>query len=157
MHLLTSVPASLPQPSNADRFWAVDTKTQNEAQVLTIQEWVLGLPSPAVAVAIHAGEEFSDLFPYLGHLELIEVHFPVFTDGRGFSTARELRERGYNGILKVRGHVLLDQVEYLSRCGFDAFEFPEPGQAEAALLRLSVVREVYQGDARQPLPLFRRR
>ena len=85
------------------------------------------------------------------------MHFPVFTDGRGFSTARELRERGYNGILKVRGHVLLDQVEYLSRCGFDAFEFPEPGQAEAALLRLSVVREVYQGDARQPLPLFRRR
>ena len=63
MHLLTSVPTSLPQPSNADRFWAVDTKTQNEAQVLTIQEWVLGLPSPAVAVAIHAGEEFSDLFP----------------------------------------------------------------------------------------------
>ena len=61
-----------------------------------------------------------------GHLErlsLIEVEFPKYTDGRGYSTAQLLRRRlGYRGELRAVGHVLRDQLLYMHRSGFDAFE-----------------------------------
>lgn len=51
----------------------------------------------------------------------IVVEFPAFTDGRGYSYARLLRERyGYEGELRARGDILTDQVAYFFRCGFDA-------------------------------------
>lgn len=51
----------------------------------------------------------------------ISVAFPAFTDGRGYSYARLLRERyGYKGELRAHGDILTDQVAYLLRCGFDA-------------------------------------
>jgi uncharacterized protein (DUF934 family) len=60
------------------------------------------------------------------HVAFITVHFPAFGDGRGFSTARLLRERyGYGGELRAVGHIIRDQVTFLKRCGFDAFEFSD--------------------------------
>jgi len=51
----------------------------------------------------------------------IAVSFPAFTDGRGYSYARLLRERyGFEGELRARGDILTDQVAYFQRCGFDA-------------------------------------
>jgi len=51
----------------------------------------------------------------------IVVEFPAFTDGRGYSYARLLRERyGYENELRARGDILTDQVAYFLRCGFDA-------------------------------------
>ena len=62
------------------------------------------------------------LLPWLGALPVIAIHFPVFTDGRGYSLARLLRDRhGYGGELRAVGDVLRDQIYFLHRCGFDAF------------------------------------
>jgi len=62
------------------------------------------------------------LLPRLGELPLIAIHFPVFTDGRGYSLARLLRGRhGYSGELRAVGDVLRDQIYFLHNCGFDAF------------------------------------
>jgi uncharacterized protein (DUF934 family) len=62
------------------------------------------------------------LLPRLAELPVIAIHFPVFTDGRGYSLARLLRGRhGYAGELRVVGDVLRDQVYFLHRCGFNAF------------------------------------
>ena len=56
----------------------------------------------------------------------IEVHFPKFGDGRGYSIARLLRERrGYRGELRAVGHITRDLLFYMERCGFDAFELRE--------------------------------
>jgi uncharacterized protein (DUF934 family) len=52
----------------------------------------------------------------------VEVNFPKFADGRGYSLARLLRERhGYRGELRAVGQVARDNLHFLERCGFDAF------------------------------------
>ena len=42
----------------------------------------------ASSVRIEAGEDVEQLIPHLDRLRLIEIDFPKFRDGRGFSTAR---------------------------------------------------------------------
>ena len=62
--------------------------------------------SNATAVRLEPGDEARDLLPHLDRLRLIEVNFPVFGDGRGYSSARILREAGYTGETRIeRIHV----------------------------------------------------
>jgi len=95
----------------------------------------------------------------LDDFTLIAVHFPKLTDGRGYSTARLLRERyGYRGELRAFGDVGQDQVFFLSRVGFDSFVVKETGDDLAGTLSaFDSFPEAYQGAANQSLPLFRRR
>ena len=107
----------------------------------------------AAAVRIEPGDDARVLLPFLGQLKLIEVNFPAFTDGRGNSAARILREAGYQGELRAVGDVLVDQLPALRRCGFDSFApqaVLDPADAEAALSRWA---DVYQatGDGRVPI------
>lgn len=135
----------------------VDTSiAETDAATPSLADW-LGADIKPPRVTIAPGEDFTDILNQLHKLQVVEVQFPVFTDGRGFSTARELRERGYAGTLLATGAFILDQIEYLSRCGFNAFAFQNETHAKVAQVRLAQGQEVYQGDARQPLPLFRRR
>ncbi|MXO74566.1 DUF934 domain-containing protein [Altererythrobacter aerius] len=104
----------------------------------------------AVSVRIEAGEDVTTLFPHLSRVRLIEVDFPRFRDGRGFSTARMLREAGYTGEIKATGDVLVDLIFFMERCGFDSFapDKPfDPADAEAALTRW---QHVYQPAADPP-------
>jgi uncharacterized protein (DUF934 family) len=88
----------------------------------------------------------------------VEVNFPKFSDGRGYSIARLLRERhGYTGELRAVGDVQRDQLFYLSRVGFDAFLLREGEDAEGALAALADFSEAYQASVERPQPLFRRR
>lgn len=65
----------------------------------------------------------TDSITGLDQLALIELDFPVFTDGRLFSHARLLRSKyGFKGEIRARGQFLADQVYYLSRIGVNAFE-----------------------------------
>jgi uncharacterized protein (DUF934 family) len=92
-----------------------------------------------------------------GVLEVVAVNFPAFTDGRGFSSARLLRERfGFKGELRAVGDVSRDQIFLLARCGFDAFLLREGEDGEAALVALKDFSEVYQA-ANDRGPLFERR
>jgi len=107
----------------------------------------------AAAVRIEPGDDARDLLPFLDRLRLVEVNFPSFGDGRGYSAARILREAGYVGELRAVGAVFVDQLSHLRRCGFDSFapETPlDPIDAEAAFGRWP---EVYQAtvDGRQPI------
>ncbi len=112
-----------------------------------------GEQSNASAVWLEPGDDARDLLPHLERLQLIEVNFPVFGDGRGYSAARILREAGYAGELRAVGEVLVDQIAFMRRCGFDAFapEVPlDPADAEAAFARYD---QVYQPtiDGRAPI------
>jgi len=94
----------------------------------------------------------------LAQFALIGVNFPKFADGRGYSSARLLRERfGYLGEIRAIGDVLQDQLFYMKRCGIDAFAVREDKNIEAALAGLKVFSEAYQAAVDQPQPLFRRR
>jgi uncharacterized protein (DUF934 family) len=88
---------------------------------------------------------------------LIAVRFPLFNDGRGYSTARLLRERyGFRGELRAIGDVLRDQLFELARCGFDAFALRADQDAQAALAAFGDFSEAYQAAVDRG-PLFARR
>jgi uncharacterized protein (DUF934 family) len=76
---------------------------------------------------------------------LIVLNVPYFRDGRAFSWARLLRTRlGYQGEIRVTGHVLKDQIAFYMRVGVDSFELPRPvteAEIEAARAEIS---HVYQ-------------
>ena len=88
----------------------------------------------------------------------IEVNFPKFGDGRGYSIGRLLRERhGYRGELRAVGHITRDLLFYLESCGFDAFELRPGEDPHEALAGFEDFSEAYQASVARPLPLFRRR
>jgi uncharacterized protein (DUF934 family) len=109
------------------------------------------------AVRIEPGDDARQLIPHLDRLRLIEVNFPVFTDGRGYSAARILREAGYGRELRAVGDVLIDQLAFMRRCGFDSFDpdkVLDPQDAKAALARWP---EVYQPAADGRAPIWAKR
>ena len=111
----------------------------------------------ATAVRLEAGEDARALLPHLDRLALIEIAFPAFRDGRGYSAARILREAGYTGELRAQGDILLDQVIDYRRCGFDALasEKPlDPSAVEEALARFPFV---YQKAADAQAPVWKLR
>ena len=84
------------------------------------------LPSP-LGLQIEPGFDVEAAHLDLSGVELIEVSFPKFTDGRGYSMGWLLRQRlGYRGELRAVGDVLFDQMQLMVRCGFDAFEIADP-------------------------------
>ena len=88
---------------------------------------------------------------------VIGVELSNFTDGRGYSTARLLRERhGYDGELRAIGDVLRDQLFYLRRVGFDAFAVRADKDIDAALAGLYDFTAAYQSAADPGLRLYRR-
>ncbi|MTT53379.1 DUF934 domain-containing protein [Alcanivorax sp. VBW004] len=110
-----------------------------------------------VAVWLAPGEEPKDLEDDLGALPLVAIHFPAFKDGRGYSYARELRTRyNFKGEVRATGDVLRDQLFYMTRCGFNAFEVREDRSIEEALQGLKDFSVTYQGDVNEPRPLYRR-
>jgi uncharacterized protein (DUF934 family) len=78
------------------------------------------------AVRIEPGEDVRELLPHLARLKLVEVAFPKFRDGRGYSAARVLREAGFAGEIRAAGDVLVDQLGFMRRVGFDSFASNAP-------------------------------
>ena len=109
--------------------------------------------SNAVAVRVEGGDEVRELIPHLDRIRLIEIDFPRFRDGRGYSAARILSEAGYRGELRAAGDVLVDQLFFMRRCGFDSFAPEHPISSEAAHKAFSFYDHVYQpaADGRTPI------
>lgn len=101
----------------------------------------------ATAVRIEPGDDARVLLAYLGRLALVEINFPSFTDGRGYSAARILREAGYTGELRAVGDFGIDQLSHLRRCGFDAFAPDRALDEEDAARALATWDNVYQTAA----------
>jgi len=90
-------------------------------------------------------------------LSVIAIDFPQFTDGRGYSNARLLRERyRYEGELRAVGDIGRDQLYYLEQCGFDAFVIPDGRDARDALDSFADFSDGYQATVART-PWFRRR
>lgn len=113
--------------------------------------------SNATAVRLEPDDDARALIPHLDRLALIEIAFPKYRDGRGYSSARILREAGYTGELRAQGDVLVDQIAFMKRCGFDSFAPETPlnqADVEAALSRYD---HVYQGAADAAVPVWKLR
>ena len=98
--------------------------------------------SNTAAVRVDPGDDARALLPHLAGLRLIEVSFPKYRDGRGYSSAQILRAAGYTGELRAAGDVLLDQIVFMRRVGFDSFAPAKPldrAAVDAALARFPLV------------------
>lgn len=112
----------------------------------------------SVGLAVRPDDDVYELRGKVARFELIAIQFPAFTDGRGFSSARLLRERlGFVGELRAVGDILPDQIFYLLRCGFNAFAPREAAHVQDILRAYTTFHEAYQRSVERPTPLFRRR
>jgi uncharacterized protein (DUF934 family) len=110
-----------------------------------------------LGVRVDPEDEPSEAAKVLPKVALVAVNFPKFGDGRGYSKARLLRERfGFKGELRAVGEVLADQLQYMSRCGFDAFELAAGKDVAAALHAMRDFSVTYQAATDDPRPLYRR-
>jgi uncharacterized protein (DUF934 family) len=107
----------------------------------------------ATAVRIEPGDNARLILPFLDRLALVEVNFPVFGDGRGYSAARILREAGYTGELRAVGDIGIDQLSHMRRCGFDSFAPDKRLDEDAARRAFDTWENVYQraADARRTI------
>ncbi len=108
-----------------------------------------------IGVRIEPGTKIEDYAADISRFALIALAFPKFQDGRHFSTAQLLRERyGFKGELRAVGEILLDQVQLMSRCGFDTLQITD-GPTLAALRegRATVLSRFYQPSPAAEAPV----
>ena len=111
----------------------------------------------ASAVRLEPGDDARDLLPFLDRLALVEINFPTYGDGRGYSAARILREHGFDGELRAVGDVLLDQLSHMRRCGFDSFAPEVPLDPAAAERAFATWPDVYQKTVDGRVPIWAKR
>ena len=101
------------------------------------------------------------LVPLQDRIDLIAIAFPAFSDGRGFSLARELRRQGYAGRLRASGNLIPDQFGFALECGFDEVEIGEERAArqplEQWLRARDAIHRAYQTVAGRESIFARRR
>jgi uncharacterized protein (DUF934 family) len=143
------LPAGAPIPASGDVIVPLDVWA----------EWIKN-PDPArlgqVGVLLRS-DELPQQIVALERAPLVAIEFPKFVDGRGYSSARLLRDRlGYTGELRAVGDVLHDQLFYMSRVGFNSFALKAGKDIEGALSAFNDFSVAYQAAADDPRPLFRR-
>jgi len=80
---------------------------------------------------------------------VVGAHFPIFRDGRSFSTAALLRDRfEWQGEVRAIGDVLIDQLLQGARVGFDAFELRPDQNPNIALKQFDLFSVVTQNSWR---------
>ena len=93
----------------------------------------------------------------LDGVQRIDLHFPKFADGRAFSQAVLLRRRrGFKGIIRATGDVLIDQLVQMERCGFSEAVLREDQNLAHGEQLLQHFSGFYQGDLQHPRPQFAR-
>jgi uncharacterized protein (DUF934 family) len=109
------------------------------------QRELVTAPDQAADACLRPGDAVESLVPRLGSLKSIAIEFTGPSEGRGYTQARVLRERyGYTGELRAVGHVKRDQVLFLTRCGFDAFELADGETVAGVLESLNVFASLRQ-------------
>ena len=117
-------------------------------------QWPADLP---VGVLFPNDADIEDLAEDLPRLALVALHFPKAVDGRAYSQARLLRVRyRFAGEVRATGEVLIDMLPLLQRTGFDAAALRADQSLDAAERALRFFPGHYQGDVRDPRPLFAR-
>jgi uncharacterized protein (DUF934 family) len=132
--------------------------------IISLARWqaekdtLIGRNQGGLGVRVSPDYHAEDIADDLEHFDVVALDFPVFRDGRAYSTARLLRDRyNYEGEIRATGDVLRDQLFYMFRCGFDAFEVRADGSIDDAIKAFSEMTVTYQPATDEPLPLWRRR
>lgn len=147
----------------AENAWCVsyDTETLPEQRpaFVPLALWQANQDDAELAPLLSSDTELTTaLGQQLNSTRAIAIDFPAFTDGRGYTLARLLRERyGYNGEVRAVGDVLVDQLDYMRRCGFTAMALRDDQHPDDAIRALSMFSVRYQTDVEERQALFERR
>jgi uncharacterized protein (DUF934 family) len=80
---------------------------------------------------------------------LVAAHFPLFRDGRSFSTVALLRDRfTWQGEIRAIGDVLIDQLLQGARVGFDSFALRPDQKLDVALKQFDLFSVTTQNSWR---------
>ena len=102
-------------------------------------------PSPdEEVIRLEPADDPASVLDQLDRVARVEVNFPKFGDGRGYSIARLLRRHGYKGELRAVGQITRDHLYFMERVGFDAFELREGEDAAEALASFEDFSVSYQ-------------
>jgi uncharacterized protein (DUF934 family) len=84
----------------------------------------VGEGTEPLRIELSADGDPSALAGHLWRTSVIRIPFRSFSDGRGFTLARELRRLGYRGRIRASGHLISDQWPLAQACGIDEVEIP---------------------------------
>lgn len=102
-----------------------------------------------LGVELLGSDKVEEIIDDLDKLSLIALNFDRFTDGRGYSQARLLRDKyHYTGAIRAVGDIRRDQIGFMSRCGITEFVPAEHCDVEDALIAFSELQRQYQSDSR---------
>lgn len=112
-----------------------------------------------VGVQIPNTLDLAEGWPQLQSRPVIALDFPAFPDGRAYSQARLLRDRyGYQGEVRAYGEaVVRDQLQFMARCGINAFVLRSDQDPEACLAAFSSFSDAYQPACDGVEPIWKRR
>lgn len=82
------------------------------------------LDTPQEGPRLNVTTPLAEVEAFAATTDVLILEFDAFRDGRGFSLASTLRERGWKGRLVASGKLIADQARHLRRSGFDAVELP---------------------------------
>ena len=128
--------------------YAGEPQDPGTVSVQTAAEWITGAgaASGPAAHLLTAADEVETLARHLQGVRWIVIEFAKVGEGRGYSQARLLRQRyGYAHELRARGALKRDQLVFLARCGFDAFDLDPAEDLDASLGALDTFTVAYQG------------
>jgi uncharacterized protein (DUF934 family) len=121
--------------------------------IVSLEQWqahrdaLLARGSP-LGIRLHSDQPPELVAADLPHFAVVALEFPKFRDGRAYSYARLLRERyGFEGELRAVGEVLLEQLFFMLRTGFDAFEIESANPLEDYRTALADFSVWYQPTA----------
>ena len=118
------------------------SRLQQDYKTLKSHPFPLGL---VIRAGTKQGEDVSDVANMLDAVSLVAIDFPVYRNGRGFSTARILREDyEFKGELRAIGDVLFDQLIFMHRCGFNAYSVPKTMTLDSFKSAMGMLPGAYQ-------------
>lgn len=138
---------------------AVDTYTDASAAealpatgdiIVSLKQWeeqraALVQRDSALGIKLLSDEKPAAIQHDLQHFAVIALDFPAFRDGRAYSYARLLRERyAYAGELRAVGDVLLEQLHFMHRVGFNSFALQDNDAARAWKIAADDISVWYQ-------------
>lgn len=82
-------------------------------------------PNEGATQTLSPDADLAEVAKTMATTRLIRIHFASFSDGRGFTVARQLRRLGYTGRLRAYGHIIADQYAMARRSGFDEVEISD--------------------------------
>ncbi|MBM4196061.1 MAG: DUF934 domain-containing protein [Gammaproteobacteria bacterium] len=131
--------------------------------IVSLEQWLANLDAliarrEPIGIRLRSDQHPEVIADDLDHFSVIALEFPIFKDGRAYSYARLLRERwGYAAELRAVGDVLLEQLHFMQRVGFDAFELKSADPVSDWLTASGEFSAWYQatGDGRVPARALR--